>query len=79
MAEQRSERLLSKLEEQAEKKFARYERIMEIRGRAAAPATASSVTTVSVQHTSAGTLMRSPPPELNGRDNLGISLMRLQF
>ena len=75
MTEQRNQSFLSELEQQTasftDEEFARFLYIMERRGRAAAPAIATTIDAASVQPTNAGMFMPSTMPELRGRDNLG--------
>ena len=54
--------------------FARFQRILERRGRTAERAIAAPIGAAPVQHTSTGILLRSTMPEARCQDNLGIFL-----
>ena len=79
-AEQKNEYFLNELDERTanftDEHFARFERIIKMRGRASAPAIAAPRAAVPAQHTNTGMLMRSTIHELSGRDDLGIFLKR---
>ena len=80
MAEQRNKNFLNELEERTssftDKGFARFERIMERRGRTAAHVIPAPIGTAPAQPTNTGMIMPCIIPELRSRDNLGIFLKR---
>ena len=80
MAEQRNESFLDELQERTasftDEEFARFERIIERRGRATAPAIAAPIGAAPAQPIHTGMVMRSTiMPELRVRDQQGITLV----
>ena len=82
MAEQRNDNFLNELEERTAnftgEDSARFERIMEMRGRAAAPVIAAPLDAAPAQSTNMGIFMRSTMPNLRDQDHLGIFLKRFR-
>ena len=80
MVDKRNEIFLNKPEERTasftDEKIVKFERIVEERGRAAAPVIAEPIGAAPAQSTNMGVFVPSNMPEFRGRDNLGIFLKR---